>query len=162
MGVIQQIYWDSDCFLGIFNNESDKVAKCKGTIEQAENGHLKINTSALTLTEVIKLKGKPRLSRDKEQMIIDFFKHECIIIHNVDRRTAEYARRLMWRYSSLKPKDSIHVATAVIRKIPTLHTFDQDLLALDSKLGTIKLRICQSDIAYQMELEQLYEEKKDE
>jgi predicted nucleic acid-binding protein len=161
MAVIQ-VYWDSVCFLGILNKELDKVSKCKGTIEQAENGQLKINTSALTLTEVIKLKGKPRLSRDKEQMIIDFFKHEYMIIHNVDRRIAEHARYLIWKYPALQPKDSIHVATAVIRKIPTLHTFDEDLLALDNKLGAIKLRICQPDIAHQMELGELYEEETDQ
>lgn len=159
---IIEVCWDSDCFLRVFNKEVDKVSKCKGTIEQAENGQLKINTSALTLTEVIRLKGKPRLSRDKEQMIVDFFKHSYIIIHNVDRRIAEYARYLMWKFSSLKPKDSIHVATAVIRKIPTLNTFDGDLLGLNNKLGAIKLRICQPDVAYQMELQELYDEEKSE
>jgi len=159
---IIQVYWDSNCFLGIFNEELDKVSKCKGTIEKAENDQLKINISALTLTEVIKLKGKTRITRDKEQMIVDFFKHKYIIIHNVDRRTAEYARHLMWKYSSLKPKDSIHVATAILRKIPTLNTFDEELLALDNKLSGLNLRICQPDIEYQMELREMYEEEKEQ
>ena len=156
---IIQVYWDANCFLGVFSNEPDKVPKCKGTIEKAENGELKINTSAITLTEVIKIKGKKRLLRDKEKMIVDFFKHNYVTIHNVDRRVAEYARRLIWKHSSFAPKDSIHVATAILRKIPTLNTFDNDLLKFDNKLGSPKLRICEPNIPYQMELGELYEEK---
>lgn len=156
---IIQVYWDANCFLGVFSNEPDKVPKCKGTIEKAENGELKINTSAITLTEVIKIKGKKRLLRDKEQMIVDFFKHNYVTIHNVDRRVAECARRLIWKHSSFAPKDSIHVATAILRKIPTLNTFDNDLLKFDNKLGSPKLRICEPDIPYQMELGELYEEE---
>jgi predicted nucleic acid-binding protein len=149
---IIQVYWDADCFLGIFNNERDKVNKCRGTIKKAESGELKINTSAITLTEVIRLKDRPRLPREKEQIIIDYFKHEYIIIHNVDRKIAEYARHLIWRYSALAPKDSIHLATAILRKIATLNTFDKGLLKLDNLLGSPKLRICEPDTPYQTEL----------
>jgi len=149
---IIQVYWDANCFLGIFNDESDKVTKCRGTIAEAEKGDLYINTSAITLTEVIKLKGKPLLHAEKEQMIIDFFKHEYIIIHNVDRKIAEHARHLIWKYNFVMPKDAIHLATAVLRKISTFHTFDDDLLKLDNKLGNPKIHVCKPDIPHQGQL----------
>jgi len=116
---------------------------------------LKINTSAITLTEVIKLKGQPRLPKQKERMIVDFFKHEYIIVHNVDRRVAEYARYLIWKHPAVWPKDSIHLATAILRKIPKMHTFDGDLQKLDNKYGSPKLRICTPDIERQMKFEDI-------
>jgi len=55
----------------------------------------------------------------------------------------------MWEYSHLRPKDSIHVATAFELKILTLDTFDEDLLKLDAKLGNPVLRIGKPNLAYQ-------------
>ena len=149
---IERVYWDSDCFLGVFKGEPDKVNKCQGTIKAAEEGTLIIVTSAITLTEVIKLKKKPGLAKNDEQRIVDFFKHKYIYIQNVDRKTAEYARQLIWKRGGLWPKDSIHVATAIIRKTTKLHTFDSYLLKLNNKLGNPKLRICEPDIPYQADL----------
>ncbi len=109
-------YWDSDCFLGWFNEESSKIDQCKGVLTKARNGELLIVTSALTLTEVIRLKGKPRISKENEDKIVDFFENDFISIRNVGRITAEKARHLLWTYNRLMPKDSIH------RELYTYHT----------------------------------------
>ncbi|MHA1343770.1 MAG: type II toxin-antitoxin system VapC family toxin [Promethearchaeota archaeon] len=146
-------YWDSDCFLGWFNKEKDKIDLCRGTLTKAQNGELNIVTSALTLTEVIKIKGKQRLPKEKEQTIIEFFENDFILIRNVDRFIAEFARNLIWTYSMLNPKDSIHIATAVLHNIHILNTFDKELLELNEiielndKSG--KLKIINPDIAHQ-------------
>ena len=63
----QIAYWDSDCFLGWFLNEANKVLKCRGTLQKAQNGDIKILTSAITLTEVIKLKNRPKLKKENEK-----------------------------------------------------------------------------------------------
>lgn len=139
-------------------DEPDKVALCKGTVAAAENGKVMIVTSAITLTEVIKLKGRPRLLKAEEDKIADYFKHSYISIRNVDRFVAEYARRLMWRRSGLWPKDSIHVATAILNKVAVMHTFDDLLLKLDNKFGSPKLRIRKPDIEYQMDFGDLDEQ----
>lgn len=60
-------YWDSDCFLGWFMAEPDKVAACQGVVQAAQAGDLKIVTSALTLTEVIKIKNHPSLKEEDEK-----------------------------------------------------------------------------------------------
>ena len=78
----QKVYWDSDCFLGWFLEEDDKVQKCRGTMQKAENGDVKIITSAITLTEVIKLKNRPKMKKENEKKIADFFKNDFIIIRN--------------------------------------------------------------------------------
>lgn len=157
--VIETVYWDANCFLGIFNNEQDKVKACKGTTARAEKGDLIIVTSAITLVEVIRMKGQPRLKREDENKIREFFLHKYILIQNVDRVVAEAARDLMWRHSALQPKDSIHVATAILRKVSRMHTFDEELLNLDNKYGSPKLHICKPDIPHQMDLGELYEER---
>lgn len=134
-------YWDAVTFLGWFNEEPDKVKLCSGIVDLAENGQVKIVTSAITLTEVIKLKGRPRLTKEKEDIIKRFFEQPYISIRNVDRLIAELARSLIWQYPSLNPKDSIHVATAMKYKILVLDTFDEDLIKLDGQLGSPPLKI---------------------
>lgn len=146
-------YWDSDCFLGWFNKEKDKIELCRGTLTKAQNRELKIITSALTLVEVIKIKGKPKLPQEKEQKIIEFFENDFIIIRNVDRFLSEFARNLIWTYPQLNPKDSIHLATAVLHNIHIFNTFDNDLLSLNEYIElndkSGKLIIKKPDIAHQ-------------
>ena len=137
-------YWDSDCFLGWFKQETDKFKACKDIIDHAESGKIIIVHSAITLTEVIRLKKRTPLPKDKELMIVEFFERNYLRLIEVDRQIANYARQLIWDHN-LQPKDSIHVATAILRNIPVLNAFDDDLVGLDDKLklsdGTKNLRI---------------------
>src|SRR3954463_9476298 len=83
------------------------------SIEGGRKGQLQIVTSAISLIEVIKLdKGPLQLTQDKERKIREFFQHEYIIIVQVTRRLAEEARSLIWG-QGLRPRDSIHAATAI-------------------------------------------------
>lgn len=135
-------YWDSTCFLAWLLPEPARVPDCRSVIRAAERGDVQIITSALTLTEVIHLKGGPHLVREEhEQKLRKFFLHQYIIVRNVDRKIAELARELIWRHG-LKPKDSIHVATALRGGITILDTYDdKDFIALNGKIGTPPLRI---------------------
>jgi predicted nucleic acid-binding protein len=154
------IYWDSNCFLALLNNEADKIKLCRGTMQEAEAGKLVIVTSAITFIEVIKMKGKPALGKTAEKTIQEFFDNSFIKIHDVDREVGIRARELMWKYVALQPKDAIHLATAVLRKVHTLHTFDDDLLKLNKKRGKSLVCICKPDIKYQPEFDFPEEGKK--
>ena len=153
---IEIIYWDSDCFLGYFNREADKINKCTGTVDKAKSGDLKIAVSTITLTEVIKLKGKPKLKQEQEELIRKFFENDFIVMFNLNRWTAELARHLIWEYSNLDPKDSIHVATALFNNIPILNTFDEELKKLNEKFKlsdkSKNLIICEPILPSQSEL----------
>jgi predicted nucleic acid-binding protein len=135
-------YWDSGVFLALLLPEPERFPECRSVLKAAEKGHVQIVTSALTLTELIHLKGKPKLHKDEhEAKIRGFFQHQYIIIREVDRFIAEQARDLIWRHG-LHPKDAIHVATALRWRIPILDTFDDtDLLPLNRKLGNPPLEI---------------------
>ena len=148
-------YWDSVCFLGWLMAEPNKVDACQGVVQAAQAGEIKIVTSALTLTEVIKLKNHPLLKEEDENKIDLFFQNDFIVIRNVDRFVAEYARRLIWAYPHLKPKDSIHAATAIMSGADVLDTFDGDLLRLDGQIGNPGLRITIPDMQYQTTIEDI-------
>ncbi len=139
---IPRRYWDSSVFLAWLLPEENRLDACRGVVRAAEKGHVQIVTSALTLTEVIKLKGHPQLpKKSHDRKLRRFFQHEYIVIRGVDRFVAEQARELIWKHGA-KPKDSIHLATAVRWKIPTLDTFDdKDMTALDGKLGNPLIKI---------------------
>ncbi|MBU1319207.1 MAG: PIN domain-containing protein [candidate division Zixibacteria bacterium] len=146
--MIKRRYWDACTFLGWFNNESEKIGKCLGVKKLAEDGELIIITSAITLTEVVWLKGHPRLSKESENTISEFFEQPFIAVRSVDRTIAEEARKLIWKHN-VQPKDAIHVATALQLKVPDFDTFDDGLTKLDGKLGNPKLRIGHPNISYQ-------------
>lgn len=142
MGKQRARYWDSNIWLGILNAEPDKLVACTNLLERARDGEFIIVSSAITLAEVIRMRGTSiKLDREKDQIMRDFFKREYISIRNVDRLTAELARELVWKYrdivtdktKELKPWDAIHMATALRLDIPLLNTYDPDLLQLNGK-----------------------------
>ncbi|HEY3834482.1 MAG TPA: PIN domain-containing protein [Acidimicrobiia bacterium] len=147
-------YWDSDAFLGWLANEPDKVDECRGVIKAAQAGDVRLVTSSLTLTEVIKLKGRTPLPTDKEPVIKEFFKHEWIIVRQLDRFIAEYARDVVWQYG-VNPKDAVHVATAIASRVPHLDTFDKRLIAKSGKIGDPPLVIGHPNIPEQLDLDEL-------
>jgi len=134
-------YWDSTVFLAWLLPEPKRHKECQEVLRAAKAGDVKIVTSALTLTEVIKLKGSPALKEDQETLIRRFFLNKYISVRNVDRFIAEEARVLVWRHN-VPPKDSIHIATAIRFKVGCLDTYDaEDMIRLDGKLGTPPLKI---------------------
>lgn len=133
-------YWDSDAFIGYLKAESDKVSDCESVLEAAEDRRLIIVTSALTLAEVLYIKGRGQIPKEDRDKVASFFKQPYISVQNVTRRISELARELYWDHN-IKPKDAIHVATAVTLKIPVLNTFDIDLLGANGKIGDPPLRI---------------------
>jgi predicted nucleic acid-binding protein len=120
-------YWDANCFSGFLNGEADKVADCDSVLQAAIDGHVLIVTSALTLAEVLFIKGGPKLDPSKRQKIDMFFKADYISVQNVTRFEGELARDVYWDHA-IKPKDAVHIATAALRKLPMFNTFDGDLI----------------------------------
>lgn len=129
-------YWDSNVFLAYLQGEVERVEACEVALEQAEQGRLLIVTSALTLAEVLALRGKDKLPADAavKKTVVDFFKNEYIAVQNVTRQVAELARDLVWDHG-VRPKDAVHVASALAVEAPILETFDQDLIRKSGTIG---------------------------
>ena|ERR1039458_10078918 len=133
-------YWDSDAFLGYLSGEPDKAPACESVLKAADAGRIIVVTSALTLAEVLYVKGHKAMPKDKREMVSQFFKQPYIAVQNVTRRIAEMARELYWEHE-IDPKDAIHLATALTYRLPLLNTFDRALIAKSGKVGDPPLRI---------------------
>ena len=131
-------YWDSCAFLAWLQNESGRADACADTLEEAKKGEFVILTSALTLTETLWLRGGPKLGEDKARLLNGFFRRSFLRVVNVDRGVAEEAQRLVWN-DDIKPKDAIHVATALRYRCPILETFDAPLVG-KSGVGGLTIR----------------------
>lgn len=133
-------YWDSDAFLGWLAEEEDKVEECQAVIRAAEAGKTLLITSALTLAEVLLLRGGPAIPADRADAVQRFFEHQYIVVNDLDRRIAEEAQKLVWHHS-IKPKDAVHVATAIDVKVDRMETFDADLIKKSGMVGAPPLEI---------------------
>lgn len=136
---MEKVYWDSVCFLTLFNEEA-KVDLCKDVLQLAEQGKIRIVTSAFTLVEVLHIKNMNKIPKTKSKIVEQFFDNEYIEIKNLDRRISENARILVWE-KGISPKDACHVATATFFKMEKLHTFDKYLLKKSGQVGNPKLII---------------------
>ena len=131
------VYWDSDAFLGWLQNEAGKEALCRATFERADKGEIILVTSALTIAEVLWMRNSPKISKDKATLVRRFFRRSYIKIRGVTRSIAERAQDVVWD-NDIRPKDAIHVATALDAKCIALETFD---IALINKSGILGLTI---------------------
>ncbi len=148
----EKIYWDSDCFLGYFKSESGKVEKCDGVIQRAEKREVIIVTSALTLAEVLWMRGSPRLPSEKAELVRKLFRRSYIRVCNLSRKLSEDAQVHVWEHG-IKPKDAIHVATAIHLGVTALETFDRDLISKSGKVGNSPLLIRQPEATAQGRLD---------
>src|SRR5262245_14246042 len=107
--------------------EADKEASCREVLQAAETGKVIIVTSALTIAEVLALRGRTKIPADARASVIAFFRADYIVVRNITRRVAEKAREHVWDHG-IAPKDALHVATAIDAGLSLLNTFDEGLL----------------------------------
>jgi predicted nucleic acid-binding protein len=145
MANIHYYYWDANPFCAVFNKEEGRVESCRQVLKAAEAKELKIVTSAMTIAEVVRVKGMERIPR-VETILKEFFEHEFLIVVSVDRSVATKARQLMYEFPALKPMDAIHLATAIKGKVFEMQTYDGGLLNLSGKIGVPPLSIRQPSL----------------
>ena len=140
---MESVYWDANVFHAIFGQEEGRVKKCLEIEKAAREGRTIIYTSTATLVECVWIKGKDRLSEEHEAVIGKYFMHKFIRLITCDRQIAESARSLLWKFPHLKPKDAIHVASAIFQELETMHSYDNDdLVKFSGQMGSPRLKIC--------------------
>lgn len=137
---MRNVYWDSDCFLAWLQDEVEKTEICAHVLDECKAGKTRLVTSALTLAEVLALRGQRPIPIERRLKVEAFFKNSFIIVRSVTRRTAENARNYVWEHG-VAPKDAIHLATAIEANLDDLHTFDRGFMKQSGKHGTPLLRI---------------------
>lgn len=142
-------YWDACAFLAWLKQEDGRYEGCGNVLREARAGKLQIVTSALTIAEVLMLKGKEPVPERDRRLVRDVFKAEWLILYNVDRTIAESAQEVVWRFR-VHPKDAIHVATALSARVDRLDTTDGDLLKRSGRIGAPALTIARPVIDGQL------------
>lgn len=127
-------YWDSACFLAWFNEEPGRVETCGSILQAMEAGAVELVTSAFTITEVLFPKGEKKLGAELRQTVTEFFRKPQLIFVAVDRPLAEAAQRLVWDFN-VRPKDAVHVASAIRAHAAVLETYDDGLTKLSGRVG---------------------------
>ena len=143
-------YWDACVWIGLINQEADKIASLRFIIERAQKGEVEIWTSAFTLAEVFKKKCsglQVGLDSADDEAFEDYLAQDFIQRVQVDSDVGTAARRLLRKLPSIKkPQDAVHAVTAAMNDVDELHTFDgSDLLPLDGRIPMANgqmLRIC--------------------
>jgi predicted nucleic acid-binding protein len=140
----QAVYWDAAAFHAFFAEEViegvRRVDACAAILNDARDGLILIYTSAITYTECVRIRGKPKLTAENEGKIATFFQHKFLRIVTCDREIGERARHLCWDHESLHPRDAIHVASA-IGLADVFHTFDEGLLKLNGKIKGLRIEM---------------------
>lgn len=127
-------YLDACVFLAWLKDEQGRADVIASLFDDATKGNIKILTSALAIAEVLNIQGfKSPIPKEQRDAVRMLFANEWIIPKGVSRRIAEIAQELVWEYG-VKPKDGIHVATAMVYGIPILYSYDDNL----NKKGMLK------------------------
>ncbi len=150
---IDQRAWDSAACLAFLLNEPGRADACQGVLDAAEDGKLELVISALVIAEVLALRGKQPIPQAEATMVRQCFRRQSFLVVNLDRFIAEHAREVVWD-KGIKPKDAIHVATALSANVPFLDTFDAGLIAKSGQVGgDPRLVICQPGDGMQKQLD---------
>lgn len=136
---LEKIYWDSDAFLGWFQEDVGKVDLCRHTLDRAKNGEVLIVTSTLGIAESLWLRGQAKIPKDRAEIVKKFFRRSYIRSVNVTRKIAEDAQDLVWD-KNIAPKDAIHASTALSHNIPVIETFDKKFIAKGRLFDSLIIR----------------------
>lgn len=139
MAKLPWVYWDACTWIAYINQEKavklkdggveNRFAKCLEVLEKANNKKLEIVTSAFTLSEVCK---SPEVRDSPLDNLPSFFERSYIMVVPVDMSIGRKAQHMQASgLVSLRPADTIHLASAIRAKVTELHTFDNAILKLD-------------------------------
>jgi predicted nucleic acid-binding protein len=133
-------YLDSGVFCALFNEEKGRADVVQELLEEAKAREVLILTSTFALVEVLKVDGHKPLTKEAEQEIVDFFQYPFIRLVDPTRIICERARHLIWRFASLQPKDSVHLASAMYysdrKALDGVFSYDTDFTKLSGKITT--------------------------
>ena len=142
----KRICWETSCFIARLNEEPERVDVCTAILESAKKGEVTLYTSYMTMCEWAKIKGE--YASEAEDKIVEFLRNPYINLVTIDLAVCRITRDLVRRHK-LDVRDAVHLATAIKLKVDALHTYDDDLLALNGKIPDINLVICEPAFNFQ-------------
>jgi len=138
---LQFVYIDTNVFLNsVLYDPKENVEAQKALLylQQVVRGEIKAVTSTLTWDEfvwIIKREIDRETSNQKGQ---EFLRFPNLIFEKVTLNIVKKAQDLLLKYS-IRPRNGIHLATALINKMENFVTFDSDFDDI-SEIHIIKLQ----------------------
>lgn len=129
------IFWDSCVFTSLLckKEEADhhhkrgRYAAAKHLYDLGVQGKLRIFYSNLCFGECTRCDDVPGTGNDVSEYIVNWFrKHEFMVEMQITGRIMILSNKIRMKHPKIEVADSIHVASALDRKIPIMHTFDGD------------------------------------
>src|SRR5688572_8195787 len=120
----ERVCWDSCVIIDLLQQTPNRIAVLREYTERSEMGDLVIVVSTFAMVEVAQLRDLQASDDEKERLIEAFFNQPYIARHAVDTRVSKRARQIM-RTTSIKGKDAVHIATALVAGAPILHTYEE-------------------------------------
>jgi len=138
----KRVYWDSCTYLNYLKGNHPRHPHMLALLKDWEVGNVVLVTSALTIAEVLWVRCEPgqvrqTLPRSREKDILSLFDPKLpaeLVLVELNRETAEAARDFIWK-RGIKPKDAVHLSSAIEGKCDLFHTSDINLLKLTEQVG---------------------------
>ena len=136
-----RVYWDACAYLDFLRGGHPNQAHLRAVLSDWEAGNVTLVTSTLTIAEVLYVPGvQPavRLDESRREDLIDLFRpsgDRKLTLVELTRPIAEAARDLCWN-NGIRPKDAVHVASALAASCAVLHTHDEDLQKRSRQVGS--------------------------
>ncbi|MGO8699750.1 MAG: type II toxin-antitoxin system VapC family toxin [Limisphaerales bacterium] len=131
-------YWDSSVFCAYFNDEAGRADVVEELLGAAQAEEILIITSSFALVEVLKIEGHLPLKETDEAALVAFFQYPFVKYVDANRQLCQSARHLIWKFPALRPKDSVHLASALAyverEHLDGLFSYDADFTRLDGKI----------------------------
>lgn len=145
-----KVYWDACAWIGLINSEPGKIPPLEYFFSLAKRGQLEIWTSAVSYVEVYHIASETQpYDKDGVDAIKQVIQAPFVKTIPLDMEVGTKARGLR-RSHNLKIADAIHIASALVKSVSPLHTWDRDdLIALDNSLSCrdlTKLRIVEPEV----------------
>ena len=123
--------WDTSVIVDFLEGTQRSQPHVPLIVEEATRGDTQIMVSAFAEVEVVKINGV--FTGEQEEMIKEFFSRPYVLRAQVDARVAAIARQITRATSlasdmqTVKPKDAVHVATAIRWEVPVVECYDGPL-----------------------------------
>ena len=134
------VYWDSCTYLDFLRGGHPNQVHMRAALKDWEAGRVTLVTSTLTITEVLYVRcllPATWLNSSRRSDLLYLFSpsgDRKLTLVELTRPIAEAARDLCWNHG-IRPKDAVHVASALAARCAVLHTHDGGLQKRSRQVG---------------------------
>ena len=150
---LQITYWDANVFLAYVNEEAERMPTLDAILDMAARGGIQLHTSEVSRAEVAfgaAEQIQQALDPETERLIDNLWNNQAVVVMveyhaEIGNRARTLMREAITRGWSLKPLDTIHLATAQWLtdngvQVGEFQTYDR---GLDKYAALVGFKVCE-------------------